>query len=104
MKLIDLINVSIPVQTIKVFFRKHAIPVYSVMTALEFYHKADEDYDTESKNLQSMFVVVERCECWNVVYDKNTKVMYAVSDGAENRGTFTELVDKNGQPRLWEGK
>lgn len=38
MKLIDLINVSIPVQTIKVFFRKHAIPVYSVMTALEFYH------------------------------------------------------------------
>ena len=48
----------------------------------------ESDYDTESKNLQSMFVVVERCECWNVVYDKNTKVMYAVSDGAENRGTF----------------
>lgn len=43
MKLIDLINVSIPVQTIKVFFRQHAIPVYSVMTALEFYHKADEE-------------------------------------------------------------
>lgn len=30
-------------ETIKVFFRKHAIPVYSVMTALEFYHKADEE-------------------------------------------------------------
>ena len=76
----------------------------SILTGCSGVADIESDYDTESKNLQSMFVVVERCECWNVVYDKNTKVMYAVSDCAENRGTFTELVDKNGQPRLWEGK
>ena len=76
----------------------------SILTGCSGVADIESDYDSESKNLQSMFVVVERCECWNVVYDKITKVMYAVSDGAENRGTFTELVDKNGQPRLWEGK
>lgn len=26
-----------------------------------------------------------------------------MSDGYENRGVFTELVDENGKPKLWEG-
>lgn len=36
-----------------------------------------------------------------IVYDKYTKVMYAVSDGAHNHGTFTLLVDANGNPLLY---
>lgn len=39
-----------------------------------------------------------------IVYDKKTKVMYAVSDYSYGSGVFTELVDENGRPRLWEGK
>lgn len=39
-----------------------------------------------------------------IVVDKETRVMYAVSNGMYNRGTLTMLVDENGKPRLWEGK
>lgn len=51
----------------------------------------------------SMFVVVEETICWAVVYHKDTKVMYAVSTGSHNGGTFTMLCDKNGKPQLWQG-
>lgn len=34
----------------------------------------------------------------NVVYDKQTKVMYVVS----RAGTFTVMVDKDGKPMLYE--
>ncbi|MGM9935759.1 MAG: DUF6440 family protein [Candidatus Ornithomonoglobus sp.] len=52
----------------------------------------------------SRFVTVESSvsKNWRVVYDKNTKVMYAVSDGVYNMGTFTLLVDENGDPLLYE--
>lgn len=51
----------------------------------------------------SMFVEVERAGSWRVVYHKDTKVMYAVSFGAYNLGTFTLLVNADGTPMLWEG-
>ena len=41
---------------------------------------------------------------WRIMYDKKTKVMYVMSDGPENRGVFTELVDENGKPKLWENE
>lgn len=57
----------------------------------------------ENLNSESMFVIVEEVYEWMVVYHKETKVMYAVSYGHENHGTFTLLVDENGNPMLWEG-
>ena len=51
----------------------------------------------------SMFVVVEETCCWIVVYHKGTKVMYTVSSGGYNAGTFTLLCDKDGKPLLWRG-
>lgn len=51
----------------------------------------------------SMFVEVERAGSWRVVYHKDTKVMYAVSFGSYNLGTFTLLVNADGTPMLWEG-
>lgn len=51
----------------------------------------------------SMFVEVERAGSWRIVYHKNTKVMYAVSFGTYNCGTFTLLVNADGTPMLWEG-
>lgn len=52
----------------------------------------------------SMFVEVERVGVWRVVYDSETKVMYTVSDGMYNTGTFTLLVNSDGSPKIWEGK
>ena len=61
---------------------------------------------TESEVVEdtpSMFVVVERGTSWVVMYHKDTKVMYAVSNGSYNYGTFTLLVDADGTPMVWEG-
>lgn len=48
----------------------------------------------------SMFVIVEKAPSWSIVYNKETKVMYAVSGGPYNRGTFTVLVNANGTPMI----
>ena len=50
----------------------------------------------------SRFVQVERCDTYSVVYDKETKVMYAVSNYGAGSGVFTLLVDAEGSPKLWE--
>ena len=55
-----------------------------------------------TKGEASRMVVVEELGSCYIVYDKYTKVMYAVSNGAYNRGTFTLLVDANGDPLLYE--
>jgi hypothetical protein len=71
-----------------------------ILTACNLQYAQEEQ---KSENETSMFVVVERTMTWNVVYNKTTKVMYAVSIGSYNRGTFTMLCDKDGKPQLWEG-
>lgn len=53
----------------------------------------------------SMFVCCERSSVskpFSIVYHKDTKVMYAVSAGGYNTGTFTLLVNSDGSPMLWE--
>lgn len=49
----------------------------------------------------SMFTVVEQTTIWQIVYHNETKVMYAVSYGSRNLGTFTLLVDEEGKPLLY---
>lgn len=51
---------------------------------------------------EKYFVAVENGPYYYVVYQRDTKVMYAVSDGVENRGNFTLLVNADGSPMLWE--
>ena len=46
----------------------------------------------------SRFAIVEQTSIWKIVYDKETGVMYAVSWGSYNGGTFTLLVDAEGNP------
>lgn len=60
-------------------------------------------YKEDSSEDESMFVLIETTYAWSVVYHKDTKVMYAVSSGSYNGGTFTLLVDAQGKPMLWEG-
>lgn len=63
-----------------------------------------EKQSAEAEGQKSMFVCVENAFFWKIVYHKETKVMYAVSDSDYNRGTFTLLVDADGNPLLWEGE
>lgn len=58
---------------------------------------------TDGTDNSSMFVRVERTEMWEVVYNKQTKVMYAVSCGSDNYGTFTLLVNADGTPMVYGG-
>lgn len=60
---------------------------------------------TESNaRTQSMFVTVEYGINYDIVYCRETKVMYAISDGSYNRGTFTLLVNADGSPMIWESE
>ena len=59
---------------------------------------------TEDNSNSSMFVEIERTVNHRVVYCKSTKVMYAISDGSYNHGTFTLLVNADGTPMLYEGE
>ena len=55
----------------------------------------------EEKQEESRFVRIEKNGYFITVYDKYTKVQYAVSDGYYNMGTITCLVDAEGKPLLY---
>lgn len=59
--------------------------------------------NNETQN-SSMFAVVETTYNYEIVYNKSTKVMYAVSDGSYNHGTFTLLVNADGTPMIYKGE
>ena len=64
-----------------------------------------EGSEIEDKSAErSNFVKVEDNYNWYIVYHKETKVMYAVSRGSNNCGTFTLLVNADGTPMIWEGE
>ena len=50
---------------------------------------------------QSRFVQIDKNGWFIIVYDRTTKVQYAVSDGYYNMGTITCLVDAEGKPLLY---
>lgn len=69
------------------------------------YSEMDTTYDMEAEVLPpSMFVEIERGNNYRIVYQKETKVMYAISDQSYGEGVFTLLVDENGDPMLYEGE
>lgn len=58
----------------------------------------------KSEDDTSMFVTVETTTFWKIVYQKDTKVMYVVSEDSYNHGTFTLLVNADGTPMIYEGE
>lgn len=52
----------------------------------------------------SRFERVEFTGAWEIVADRETGVMYAVSRGMYNQGTFTLLVDADGKPLIWDSE
>ena len=57
----------------------------------------------EDVSTNSSFVIVEDGASYYIVYHKDTKVMYALSAGGNNCGSFCLLVNADGTPMIWEG-
>ena len=83
--------------------KKLLLPVIIAGVILTGCNLQDAQDERKPENEKSMFIVVERTTYWNIVYNKTTKVMYAVSRGGYNGGNFTMLCNKDGKPQLWEG-
>lgn len=67
--------------------------------------KSEETKVDKESVRESMFVAVEKTKDFYVVYDRDTKVMYAVSGSSYssyNRGNFTMLVNADGTPKLYK--
>ena len=64
-----------------------------------------ERVDEKPQKPASMFVIIEGSGLgpYYIVYHRDTKVMYAVSNGGYNAGNFTVLVNPDGSPMLWKG-
>ena len=60
--------------------------------------------DTKDDINTSIFVEVETNSLFKIVYHKDTKVMYTISKGYYNQGTFTVMLDADGKPMLYEEK
>ena len=58
----------------------------------------------DARQEESMFIIVEDAYYFSVVYQRDTKVMYVISRGSHNSGSFCLLVNPDGTPMLWEEK
>ena len=65
---------------------------------------ANQPEKVDNADSSSRFVIVEDADSWYVVADKDTRVMYVVSDGFYNRSTFTLLVNADGTPLVYTGE
>lgn len=67
-------------------------------------HTTNEEthVDMSHADTTSTFIEVENYDFFDVVYDKDTKVMYAVSSRYYNKGNFIMLVNVDGIPKLWK--
>lgn len=81
--------------------RIYLIMILISMVTLSGCTSTKVSYDKEPADV-SRFQVIEKTYAWRIVADRETKVMYAVSNGGYNTGTFTLLVDAEGKPLLWE--
>ena len=76
-----------------------ALMITILLTGCAKVEKADE----QKRVNMSRFMQVENAGTWKVVVDRQTGVMYTVSLGSYNIGTFTLLVDAEGNPLIYEG-
>lgn len=61
----------------------------------------------DSQEKANMFVCIQAANAYNsydIVYHRDTKVMYVVSRGVYNNGDFTLLVNPDGSPMLYEAE
>lgn len=68
---------------------------------LLFVSGCSAEIESVGDNEKSMFVRVEYNAVWQVVYQKDTKVMYAISNYGEGSGVFTVLLNPDGTPMIY---
>ena len=61
------------------------------------------DYVSSKTEESSLFCIIEKCEGYYILYNKDTKVMYWSSNGPYNTGTLTLLVNADGTPQIYKG-
>lgn len=66
--------------------------------------QTEEEVSKNNGMKYSMFIELEVGSSYKVVYHKDTKVMYAISCGYYNCGTFTVMLNADGTPMVYEGK
>lgn len=66
-------------------------------------HSSESDVRDGEKSNQERFVSVETAWSYFIMVDRETRVMYVVSNGTYNHGTFTVMVDEGGKPLTWDG-
>lgn len=82
---------------------KYILLIITVLTILLATGCAKDETKTEQEPVDvSRFERVEYTLVWEIVADRETGVMYAVSRGMYNQGTFTLLVDADGKPLIWD--
>ena len=63
-----------------------------------------DDTNNSVKASDDVFVTVSENYDYDVVYDRETKVMYAMSNSRYNVGNFTVLLNVDGTPKLYKGE
>lgn len=82
-------NIKKIVEFLLIFIISVAILLFLITIVCDVYNEIEDN---------SSFVCVETTPSWKIVYHKETKVMYVVSD----KSKFTLLVDANGKPMIWK--
>ena len=81
----------------------YILPIITALIILLATGCAKVENKTEQELVDvSRFERVEYTGIWEIVADRETGVMYAVSRGMYNQGTFTLLVDADGKPLIWD--
>lgn len=103
-KIYAIIN-SVDNQREKEVTMKKTFVVFVMIVAMAFSLIGCHD-DSQPKELESVdgssFLIVEYGVNYDIVYHKETKVMYIVSDGEYNRGNFTVMVNADGTPMVYK--
>ena len=73
-----------------------AVMVAAILTG------CSEVEDKSDNSNPSIFVKVGEDNLFDVVYHRETKVMYVISRGSYNGGNFVLLVNADGSPMVWE--
>lgn len=68
------------------------------------YSELDKAPSKEQEQKRSTLMILDEYYTGVLLVDRDTRVMYWMSDGKYNRGTLTLLVDQDGNPKIWDGQ
>ena len=80
------------------------ILIMLVCSSCSYSEQQSEPIDNSTISQEDMFKVIYTNYNlrYHLVYDVETNVEYIVSNGMNNRGTFTMRVDSTGKPKLYK--